>query len=62
MNEWKPKMARTRVEGFQWKSGLPSQRMDGQCDPVKGGRRSTGERSPDGTRERKAAASHHRVY
>lgn len=57
-------MVRTTGEGFLWKSDWPSRRKNGQCDPVKGGHRRTGERSRGGTRERKVVvgASHHQAY
>lgn len=57
-------MVRTRGEGFLWKSEWPSRRKNGQCYPVKGGHRGTGEKSHGGTRERKieVAASHHQAY
>lgn len=55
-------MAQTRVAAFpcqtEW---LLNQKKDDQSYPVKGGRRSTGEKSPGGTRE-KVGVSHHQAW
>lgn len=54
-------MARTRGVGSLWKTGQSSQKMNEQLHPVKGGRQSTGGRSPPGS-SLGVVASHHRVF
>lgn len=53
-------MARTRGEGFLWKTEQSSQKMNEQLHPVKGGRQSTGERSPGLSLG--VVASHHQAF